>query len=156
MFEVTTPWYVTILYKMVHFDNDILYADVRSTPILQGLMYQDPTRWGITLQTYIQLTMLDQHLSTTVGTLKHCTEQFALISYWFTTVACVLSIVQISLSPSTKTCILHCIINMVCFVFVDSSQPRWEWWKGPSTVPSTSLWKIFSEGNAHGIFHTTL
>uniref|UniRef100_A0A8C7WI50 Thymidine kinase 2, mitochondrial n=1 Tax=Oncorhynchus mykiss TaxID=8022 RepID=A0A8C7WI50_ONCMY len=29
-----------------------------------GLMYQDPTRWGITLQTYIQLTMLDQHLST--------------------------------------------------------------------------------------------
>nr|XP_029497136.1 thymidine kinase 2, mitochondrial-like isoform X1 [Oncorhynchus nerka]XP_029497137.1 thymidine kinase 2, mitochondrial-like isoform X1 [Oncorhynchus nerka] len=28
------------------------------------LMYQDPTRWGITLQTYIQLTMLDRHLST--------------------------------------------------------------------------------------------
>ncbi|XP_075796158.1 thymidine kinase 2, mitochondrial isoform X5 [Pelodiscus sinensis] len=24
-------------------------------------MYQDPSRWGITLQTYIQLTMLDQH-----------------------------------------------------------------------------------------------
>ncbi|XP_056147697.1 thymidine kinase 2, mitochondrial isoform X2 [Lampris incognitus] len=29
-----------------------------------GLMYQDPSRWGITLQTYIQLTMLDGHLST--------------------------------------------------------------------------------------------
>ncbi|XP_021462776.2 thymidine kinase 2, mitochondrial [Oncorhynchus mykiss] len=29
-----------------------------------GLMYQDPTRWGITLQTYVQLTMLDRHLST--------------------------------------------------------------------------------------------
>ncbi|KAL1007087.1 hypothetical protein UPYG_G00081710 [Umbra pygmaea] len=29
-----------------------------------ALMYQDPTRWGITLQTYVQLTMLDRHLST--------------------------------------------------------------------------------------------
>uniref|UniRef100_A0AAY5K9Y2 Thymidine kinase 2, mitochondrial n=1 Tax=Esox lucius TaxID=8010 RepID=A0AAY5K9Y2_ESOLU len=29
-----------------------------------GLMYQDPARWGITLQTYVQLTMLDRHLST--------------------------------------------------------------------------------------------
>uniref|UniRef100_A0A3Q3FM99 Thymidine kinase 2 n=1 Tax=Labrus bergylta TaxID=56723 RepID=A0A3Q3FM99_9LABR len=28
-----------------------------------GLMYQDPERWGITLQTYVQLTMLDRHLS---------------------------------------------------------------------------------------------
>ncbi|XP_049927085.1 thymidine kinase 2, mitochondrial isoform X1 [Epinephelus moara] len=28
-----------------------------------GLMYQDPQRWGITLQTYVQLTMLDRHLS---------------------------------------------------------------------------------------------
>ncbi|KAK2529906.1 Tk2 [Columba guinea] len=27
----------------------------------QGLMYQDASRWGITLQTYIQLTMLEQH-----------------------------------------------------------------------------------------------
>ncbi|XP_077166070.1 thymidine kinase 2, mitochondrial isoform X2 [Paroedura picta] len=26
-----------------------------------GLMYQDASRWGITLQTYVQLTMLDQH-----------------------------------------------------------------------------------------------
>ncbi|XP_051280396.1 thymidine kinase 2, mitochondrial isoform X1 [Dicentrarchus labrax] len=29
-----------------------------------ALMYQDPERWGITLQTYIQLTMLERHLST--------------------------------------------------------------------------------------------
>ncbi|XP_041077681.1 thymidine kinase 2, mitochondrial isoform X1 [Polyodon spathula] len=28
-----------------------------------GLMYQDPPRWGLTLQTYVQLTMLDQHIS---------------------------------------------------------------------------------------------
>ncbi|XP_069030798.1 thymidine kinase 2, mitochondrial isoform X2 [Embiotoca jacksoni] len=29
-----------------------------------ALMYQDPQRWGITLQTYVQLTMLERHLST--------------------------------------------------------------------------------------------
>ncbi|XP_076856755.1 thymidine kinase 2, mitochondrial isoform X2 [Brachyhypopomus gauderio] len=29
-----------------------------------GLMYQDPERWGLTMQTYVQLTMLDRHLST--------------------------------------------------------------------------------------------
>ncbi|XP_051500914.1 thymidine kinase 2, mitochondrial-like isoform X1 [Myxocyprinus asiaticus] len=28
-----------------------------------GLMYQDPTRWGLTLQTYVQLTMLDRHVT---------------------------------------------------------------------------------------------
>ena len=33
---------------------------------LQALMYQDPDRWGITLQTYVQLTMLDSHLSSIV------------------------------------------------------------------------------------------
>lgn len=27
-----------------------------------ALMYQDPKRWGITLQTYVQLTMLERHL----------------------------------------------------------------------------------------------
>lgn len=27
----------------------------------QGLMYRDACRWGLTLQTYVQLTMLDQH-----------------------------------------------------------------------------------------------
>nr|XP_031536524.1 thymidine kinase 2, mitochondrial isoform X1 [Vicugna pacos]XP_031536525.1 thymidine kinase 2, mitochondrial isoform X1 [Vicugna pacos] len=26
-----------------------------------GLMYRDACRWGLTLQTYVQLTMLDQH-----------------------------------------------------------------------------------------------
>ncbi|KAL2762336.1 thymidine kinase 2 isoform 6, partial [Daubentonia madagascariensis] len=26
-----------------------------------GLMYQDACRWGLTLQTYVQLTMLDRH-----------------------------------------------------------------------------------------------
>lgn len=30
-------------------------------------MYQDPARWGLTLQTYVQLTMLVNHLSSTVG-----------------------------------------------------------------------------------------
>ncbi|KAM4614677.1 thymidine kinase 2, mitochondrial isoform 2-T2 [Polymixia lowei] len=35
-----------------------------------GLMYQDPTRWGITLQTYVQLTMLDRHLSTISAPVK--------------------------------------------------------------------------------------
>ncbi|CAN9500179.1 unnamed protein product [Ophioblennius macclurei] len=28
-----------------------------------ALMYQDPERWGLTLQTYVQLTMLDRHMS---------------------------------------------------------------------------------------------
>ncbi|KAG7315008.1 hypothetical protein KOW79_021096 [Hemibagrus wyckioides] len=28
-----------------------------------ALMYEDPSRWGLTLQTYIQLTVLDHHLS---------------------------------------------------------------------------------------------
>lgn len=35
----------------------------------QALMYQDPQRWGITLQTYVQLTMLDRHLSAVVSVL---------------------------------------------------------------------------------------
>nr|XP_060644265.1 thymidine kinase 2, mitochondrial [Anolis sagrei ordinatus] len=35
-----------------------------------SLMYQDPTRWGITLQTYVQLTMLDQHMRTTLSPVK--------------------------------------------------------------------------------------
>lgn len=37
----------------------------------QALMYQDPARWGITLQTYVQLTMLANHLSSTVSALLH-------------------------------------------------------------------------------------
>ncbi|XP_048886727.1 thymidine kinase 2, mitochondrial isoform X2 [Brienomyrus brachyistius] len=35
-----------------------------------ALMYQDPMRWGITLQTYVQLTMLDQHLSAVSAPMK--------------------------------------------------------------------------------------
>ncbi|XP_034040642.1 thymidine kinase 2, mitochondrial isoform X2 [Thalassophryne amazonica] len=35
-----------------------------------ALMYQDPQRWGITLQTYVQLTMLDTHLSVTSAPVK--------------------------------------------------------------------------------------
>ncbi|XP_062843953.1 thymidine kinase 2, mitochondrial-like [Trichomycterus rosablanca] len=35
-----------------------------------GLMYQDPERWGLTLQTYVQLTMLDQHLKHTEAPLR--------------------------------------------------------------------------------------
>ncbi|XP_028812900.1 thymidine kinase 2, mitochondrial isoform X3 [Denticeps clupeoides] len=38
------------------------WRDVRGHNPL-ALMYQDPARWGITLQTYVQLTMLDRHLS---------------------------------------------------------------------------------------------
>nr|XP_008123040.2 PREDICTED: thymidine kinase 2, mitochondrial [Anolis carolinensis] len=33
-------------------------------------MYQDATRWGITLQTYVQLTMLDQHMRTMVSPIR--------------------------------------------------------------------------------------
>ncbi|XP_068573597.1 thymidine kinase 2, mitochondrial isoform X2 [Cebidichthys violaceus] len=35
-----------------------------------ALMYQDPERWGITLQTYVQLTMLDTHLSATTAPVR--------------------------------------------------------------------------------------
>lgn len=35
----------------------------------QALMYQDPKRWGLTLQTYVQLTMLERHLSSGVSIL---------------------------------------------------------------------------------------
>ena len=30
-------------------------------------MYEDPTRWALTLQTYVQLTMLEQHEHQTVS-----------------------------------------------------------------------------------------
>lgn len=33
-------------------------------------MYQDPARWGMTLQSYVQLTMMVNHLSPTVSTLQ--------------------------------------------------------------------------------------
>lgn len=35
--------------------------------LLQGLMYQDASRWGLTLQTYVQLTMLEQHIQPQVS-----------------------------------------------------------------------------------------
>ncbi|XP_044290007.1 thymidine kinase 2, mitochondrial isoform X2 [Varanus komodoensis] len=35
-----------------------------------GLMYQDATRWGITLQTYVQLTMLDHHTRTQISPIR--------------------------------------------------------------------------------------
>ena len=37
-----------------------LWRNVRGENFL-GLMYDDPSRWGITFQTYVQLTMLDLH-----------------------------------------------------------------------------------------------
>ncbi|KAM4600104.1 thymidine kinase 2, mitochondrial [Fundulus diaphanus] len=42
------------------------WRDVRGHNPL-ALMYQDPQRWGITLQTYVQLTMLDRHLAATAA-----------------------------------------------------------------------------------------
>uniref|UniRef100_A0A3B5M613 Deoxynucleoside kinase domain-containing protein n=1 Tax=Xiphophorus couchianus TaxID=32473 RepID=A0A3B5M613_9TELE len=44
------------------------WRNVRGHNLL-ALMYQDPQRWGISLQTYIQLTMLDKHLSAMVSSL---------------------------------------------------------------------------------------
>ncbi|XP_075694751.1 thymidine kinase 2, mitochondrial [Rhinoderma darwinii] len=35
-----------------------------------SLMYMDPTRWGLTLQTYVQLTMLDIHTRSSLAPLK--------------------------------------------------------------------------------------
>ncbi|KAG8437611.1 hypothetical protein GDO86_008357 [Hymenochirus boettgeri] len=35
-----------------------------------GLMYQDPNRWGLTLQTYVQLTMLDIHTKPSISPIK--------------------------------------------------------------------------------------
>ncbi|XP_035252718.1 thymidine kinase 2, mitochondrial isoform X1 [Anguilla anguilla] len=50
-------------------DIEVLTEPVSKWRNVQGhnplaLMYQDPFRWGLTLQTYVQLTMLDRHLST--------------------------------------------------------------------------------------------
>lgn len=35
-----------------------------------ALMYQDPERWGLTLQTYVQLTMLDRHQAPICGPVR--------------------------------------------------------------------------------------
>jgi len=37
---------------------------------LMGLMYQDPTRWSLAFQTYVQLTMLQNHLTHTSKPIK--------------------------------------------------------------------------------------
>ncbi|KAM4729175.1 thymidine kinase 2, mitochondrial [Anableps anableps] len=42
------------------------WRDVRGHNPL-ALMYQDPHRWGVTLQTYVQLTMLEKHLTATAA-----------------------------------------------------------------------------------------
>lgn len=42
-------------------------------------MYQDPARWGLTLQTYVQLTMLLNHLSPTVGELPFTSDTLVLL-----------------------------------------------------------------------------
>ncbi|KAJ8249412.1 hypothetical protein GJAV_G00234520 [Gymnothorax javanicus] len=49
-------------------DIEVLTEPISKWRNVQGhnplaLMYQDPSRWGLTLQTYVQLTMLDRHLS---------------------------------------------------------------------------------------------
>ena len=53
-----------------HFE-DCPYAEVYPEPVSRwrdiqghnalGMMYKDPTRWALTFQTYVQLTMLEQH-----------------------------------------------------------------------------------------------
>ncbi|XP_062474232.1 thymidine kinase 2, mitochondrial isoform X1 [Pezoporus occidentalis] len=45
------------------------WRNVRGHNIL-GLMYQDASRWGITLQTYIQLTMLEQHTKPMISPIR--------------------------------------------------------------------------------------
>ncbi|XP_074864474.1 thymidine kinase 2, mitochondrial isoform X1 [Carettochelys insculpta] len=45
------------------------WRNVRGHNLL-GLMYQEPSRWGITLQTYIQLTMLEQHTRPMISPLR--------------------------------------------------------------------------------------
>jgi deoxyadenosine/deoxycytidine kinase len=35
-----------------------------------ALMYEDPRRWALTFQTYVQLTMLQTHLAKQVRTIK--------------------------------------------------------------------------------------
>ncbi|XP_021914701.1 thymidine kinase 2, mitochondrial isoform X3 [Zootermopsis nevadensis] len=37
---------------------------------LLGLMYENPSRWGLTFQTYVQLTMLDLHTRTSTHPVK--------------------------------------------------------------------------------------
>ncbi|MCI4392963.1 hypothetical protein PGIGA_G00151940 [Pangasianodon gigas] len=52
--------------KMPEVDYAVLsewFEWIISNISIPGLMYEDPARWGLTLQTYVQLTVLDHHLS---------------------------------------------------------------------------------------------
>ncbi|XP_029926074.1 thymidine kinase 2, mitochondrial isoform X2 [Myripristis murdjan] len=104
------------------------WRNVRGHNLL-GLMYQDPMRWGITLQTYIQLTMLDRHLSAISAPLKMMERSifsakyifvenlhrsgkmpeadYAVLSEWFDWITANLSITVdliVYLQTSPKTC----------------------------------------------------
>ncbi|CAL1544077.1 unnamed protein product [Lymnaea stagnalis] len=54
-------------YFKTHYNFEVLAEPVEKWRDVQGLnaldlMYKDPQRWGMTLQTYIQLTMLQAHI----------------------------------------------------------------------------------------------
>lgn len=81
--EFTLKYYCTAVQQQngcLHLHNIKPCTNVSPLCLLflrpQALMYQDPERWGITLQTYIQLTMLDGHLSSGVSRhqLLSCTQ----------------------------------------------------------------------------------
>ncbi|XP_050834807.1 thymidine kinase 2, mitochondrial isoform X2 [Serinus canaria] len=48
-------------YSDCSFSKTCVMAFYPAKLLQKGLMYQDASRWGITLQTYVQLTMLEQH-----------------------------------------------------------------------------------------------
>ncbi|CAN8023786.1 unnamed protein product, partial [Ixodes persulcatus] len=56
-------------------DTTVLIEPVNTWRDLKGenllaLMYRDPKRWGLTLQTYVQLTMMQLHLAPVESTVK--------------------------------------------------------------------------------------
>ncbi|XP_041866079.1 thymidine kinase 2, mitochondrial [Melanotaenia boesemani] len=59
-----------------------LWRNVRGHNPL-GLMYQDPERWGITLQTYVQLTMLDRHMAPVSAPVKMMERSIYSAKYMF-------------------------------------------------------------------------
>lgn len=113
---------------------------------LQALMYQDPERWGITLQTYIQLTMLESHLSSGsgVGISERRMSLLAIITIPF------LKCTGLCFHPvhHWKWC-SHMDQVSIPVVIVCSSQALWWWWRGPSSAPNTSLWRICFKGKVH-------
>ncbi|XP_028665463.1 thymidine kinase 2, mitochondrial [Erpetoichthys calabaricus] len=48
-----------------------------------ALMYQDPARWGITLQTYVQLTMLNHHISPVIAPFRMMERSIYSAKYMF-------------------------------------------------------------------------